>query len=226
VQVFSRLKAMVGGGRPKSQLDQVPRAELQDKPITLGLLIHAATAMDKTNKSLDEWVGKKRQHAVDLPTLDDKVQSGVGVVSFSIVSAAMKQAGVNLISGMPGEPIPKEVLISLAFGYFVVMGMANPLKSEGFEINTRDKCLGLISNLLLLRTDQEKLAAAQEVATMVQGIVAAAEEHKNVEEWIDNTAKLVLFYLAQVTTTEPKLKELKALDMLGAQLKSALAIAS
>lgn len=228
VQVFSKLKAFVRGGKPepKSQLDHVPRAELQDKPVTLGLLILAATEMDETNKYLDEAVGKRRQQIPNLPTLDDKVQSAVSVLAQTIVHAAMKNAGLNLTNTMPGKPVPKEFLMSCAFGFFVVMGIAKALKPEGFEIDVRDKSLGLVANVLLLRSDQEKVAAAQEVAKMVQGIVGTAKEHKNVDEWIENTSKLVLYYLLQVTSTEPKLKELKALDMLGAQLRGVLATAS
>jgi hypothetical protein len=215
---------MVGGGKPKSRLEQVPRVELKDKPITLGLLIRAATEMDETNKSLDELAGKKRQQMPDLPTTEDKVRSAIGLVTYSIVHGAMKRAGVRLTDAMPGEPIPNEYLMSLAFGCFVVMGMADALNEEGVKLTLRDVSVGLVSNLLLLHTDEEKVAAYQQAASIMQGMIGSAKEHENAREWIENTRKLVLFYLAQ--TTEPKLKDLKALDFLGAQLKSALATAS
>ena len=220
--MFERLKALVGAKPlPKSQVERVPIMELKNRPFTLALVLRAAQETDESMRSLAEMVGTMSP-IPEVPSLDGKISSAVSVVAHEIVHAAAKEAGCNDVY-LPGTPLPKDAVIVMVFGFFVVMGMINPLASEGYKIEFPEACANLVATMLLMHTTEERIEAHKTAVAVFQKIARGAE-HANVRGWIDNTTQLVMYYVEQFTSPVPANKETKYVPLFASQLKSLLKV--
>lgn len=215
--MFEKLKAIMGSKpTPKSQVDQIPIMKLKNRPFALALMMRAAEEVDWSKGDLDALVGKSTP--VHVPaTIEEQIDSAICVVAMMILESAAEEAGCKH-TYLPAEPLPKEAPMVMAFGFFLIMGMVNPLAAEGYKFEFPKACAQLSSAMLLMYTDEERIKAHKAAVAIFQN-VAGARDRPNVKGWIDNTTQLVMYYVEQFTSPVPKIKEMTYLPLFGSQLK-------
>ncbi|HZQ01361.1 MAG TPA: hypothetical protein VFB13_17580 [Reyranella sp.] len=210
------------GRKPKTSAGAVELDELSDRPFTRALLLRAAKEVDESKRHLDDMMGRRSPALPALDTLDQRIASAASVIAFHVTHEASKEAGCKPFVYASGDKISVETQMVIAFGFVVIMSLLKPLEHEGYKLDFRETGISLTSNTLMLMKPEEIVAAHQAAAEIFKGLAQAMGEHPNVQEWMDNTTKLVSFYVEQFTTTVPKLKEMKIAPLLGAQLKTFL----
>ena len=223
--MFGNLKKMLGAKRSSpvaSRVEKVPVSELAERPVTRALLLRAAQETDDTERWLKDSLGKIRP--IEEPSnLARKIDSAVSVVTSMIVMEAQREAtGKSMY--MPGDPLPREAQMVVTFGFIVISGLVNPIRNEGHKVDFPSACASWINAMLLMHSDAERVAIFNQGRSLFQEV--ANMDIPNVREFIDNVMRLVLLYVIQYTTDDPKLKQTKFAPLFGALLKSFLSSAS
>src|SRR5487761_355118 len=129
--------------------------QLTERPVTRALLSRATHLMDET--AIQE-LGRVRP-LQEPATLEERINSAVPIIVLEIAKDAMDASGVSwleLAGGLPGEPLPREAHLVLAFALLVTTEILGLLQNEAYPLAFQNFPLTSIANTLFCMRSTEQ----------------------------------------------------------------------
>lgn len=194
-----------------------PTFDLPGRPVTRALLLRAAQVTSENVKRLKAELGRLRP--IDEPSdLNGQIDSAACVVALGILADALDDVGRYW--PLPGDPLPRDMHVIVAFGYWVVVGIFGPLSEEGYDLDFKIVAAGLVNSLFMMHSPEET-ARQHRLAGEVFHQIAGADA-VNVRQWRENVQKLVRLYLIQFTSDDPTIQGRDFRPLFASSLKSVL----
>ena len=214
---IDRRQKVPGEDTPEDAPDAVqgPRRDARDelvhKPFTAALVRRAKDIEEEVESELASVVGR-RQPTESAGALKDIVASGAVVVVFRITTEAAQAANRTAIF-LPGAPLPMYASAVVAYSCFVLACLQGHMKQEGIDLEFRDLVIKTTNLFFFGFPDEERANNAFAGVTAFQKLMGADGEE--LKKWYDDLARHVLLYIVQQTTSDPELKKLDLVPLLG-----------
>jgi hypothetical protein len=223
--MFERLRTLLGltqAAKP-SAVEQIAAYDLSSRPVTKALLLRVAAGLDNDLKWFKEAsIGTKSFK--EPSNLEEQIDSAVCCAALNIMFDATEKNKAKSIC-LPGQPLPSDIGLTVAFAFIAIVGMINPLRAEGYDFDFQKACMTLVRVMFLLHSVEEQEQAYRQGSDVFRQVMLAAAEKKNVREWLDSYTYVVLRYLMQWTTDDQKVKESDFPSLFGSLFKSLIASA-
>ena len=161
--------------------------DLSDKPFTQALLLEAAEAVDRAKLDIGARTG-----AIPQPSrkgsLKDFARSCATVTALEITSGALVSIGREP-AFYPGQPVPKDAPMVIAFSLLVLSNISASLKAEGLDLDLEDDAIELAGKFFLLHSPEEK----------AENVVMGLETFREITQSLAKSVGGWGEYLAQLT---------------------------
>lgn len=201
--MFQKLKAMFESKEDQSRSDRAAAFDLEGKPITRALVLHAAEFQDELFLFVKR-MGIK-QTIREESTLNEFTAGCASTIALKVTCDALKALG-RPEAFFPNEPIPKYAPMVVAFSLFVLESICAHLKAESIELDFPKLVAETAGLFFVMHPDAERIENANRGISAFQSVVQV--DARNVKEWHDTFFKIVPVYLLQWTTTKQDLKQI------------------
>jgi hypothetical protein len=223
--MFERLRTRLGlnqASKPTA-VEQIAGYDLSSRPVTKALLLRVATGLDDDLKWFKEAsIGTKSFK--EPSTLEEQIDSAVCCAALNIMFDATEKNKANCIC-LPGQPLPSDIGLTVAFAFIAIVGMINPLRAEGYDFDFQKACMTLVRAMLLWHSVEEQEQAYRQGSDVFRQVMLAVPEKKNVRQWLDSYNDLVLLYLIQWTSDDQNVKKPDFPTLFGSLFKALIASA-
>jgi hypothetical protein len=188
--------------------------ELASNKLTLALL----QLGEKETKSGASWLKRTFGKAPPQPPKGgtNRLDESAAVIATQIVMDACPNAGVSTLDVQFGD-IPENFHVVSMFGMGITLGLAAILRDEGSEIDAQKTALRMVSALLLMRSEADKLEQYKLGHTLLMKFLKAGGK---ATEWQNNLNDLVRMYLLSANDTT--LRKHNYPSLFGSMLKTIL----
>lgn len=215
--MFQKLKAMFESEENQTRSKRAAAVDLEGKPITRALVLHAAEFQDELIL-FAKRMGIKRTIREE-STLSDFAAGCASTIALKVTYDALKALG-RPEAFFPYEPVPKYAPMVVAFSLFVLESMCAHLKAEGIELDFPKLAAETAGLFFVSHPDAERIENAKRGISAFQSVVQV--DATNVKEWHDTFFKIVPMYLLQWTTTKQDLKQIDFNELFAGKLAGLL----
>jgi hypothetical protein len=217
--MLTRLKAALFPGKKLSSIERIKQYDLAEKPFAYALLHRAAASVDEHGREARKITGCTLPYRTPA-SLEEEASSAAVIIAHHVTFMAMKNIGRNPVF-WPGDPLPKDGPMVIAFSLFALTLIHGNLKSEEIHIDFMKAGTNTACLFFLVHPEEERIRFA------MQGIeafrAAALSGHPKVEEWQVTLSSLVQNYVLSYSVTDERVQNCDWNGLFGKMLSSLLA---